>query len=366
MNNQIKTWIELNSEALNHNVKQFQQWLVAPTNIAGVMKANAYGHGQREIALLYENNALVKSICTINLSEAVDARKNGFTKPILIFGYLDGDVEDVVAYKVEVALYDLEIAKKLNAIGEKFKTTIIVQIKVDTGMSRLGLMPDEVDLFVKKITAYKNISIKGIFSHLSQADDKKTTHNQERLFQKFCNKNSITHIASSHAAITTKYKNYNQARIGIGLYGYLPYHHQKIQKMLKPVLSLKAKIVQIKRIKAGDRISYNGTFQAKTNMKIATISIGYAEGVDTRLSNKFFVIINQKKAPIVGTVCMNLTSVDISNIENCKIDQDVTVIGKERNLEVTLSDWSSITKTSVYEHLTRLGSFLPRIITNKK
>lgn len=365
-----QNWIELSASAVEHNASQFKEWLGRDTCIAAVIKSNAYGHGLVEIATLYEQCDNISALCVINLSEAVCIRKAHITKPIFVIGYLDASYDAIAQYDIQVVIYDFEIACQLNATGEKYKKNIDVHIKFDTGMSRLGIIASELDSFIKKLQTLPWISIVGIFSHLAESYNSNRTQQQESVFATLealklngtLSRNSITHISNSHGSLTIQHQKYNFARIGIGLYGYLQKHSPEIQNKLRPVLSLKSRILQIKPVTAGTLIGYDGMFQAPTDMTVAIIAIGYYEGIDARLSNCGFVIVNGQFAPIIGRVCMNLTIIDISHIPHCSVGQTITILGKEGNSSISAYDWSAITKASVYNHLTKLSAVLPRII----
>lgn len=366
----FQNWIELDAHAVEHNAQQFKQWLGATTQIAGVIKSNAYGHGLIEMATLYEQCDSIAALCVINLSEAICIRQNNIKKPILVIGYLDASYDAIAQYNIQVALYDLVTAQELNEIGKKYNRLIQVHIKFDTGMSRLGVVASELDNFINKLKTLSWIAVAGIFSHFAESYNRDRTHQQESVFDLVANlkakqilpQTAVSHISNSHGSLTINHKEYSFARIGIGLFGYLQKHSPEIQNKLKPVLSLKTKILQIKSVPAGALIGYDGMFQAPCDMTIAIIAIGYYEGIDARLSNCGSVIINQRLAPIVGRVCMNLTIVDITNIPDCKAGHIVTVLGKEGDISISAYDWSAISKASVYNHMTKLSAFIPKII----
>ncbi len=367
----LQNWIELSSSAVEHNALQFKQWLGSTTKIAGVIKSNAYGHGLIEMATLYEQCQHIAALCTINVSEAICIRQHGITKPIIAIGYIDTPYDAIPEYDIQVVVYDLVIALQLNEIGKKHHTIIKVHVKFDTGMSRLGIIANELDNFIKQLKTLPWISIVGIFSHFAESYNQDRTHDQESVFQiverlkadQILPHDSVAHISNSHGSLTTKHKKYGYARIGIGLYGYLQKHTPEMQSKLQPVLSLKTRILQIKSVSAGSLIGYDGMFQAPCDMIIATIAIGYYEGLDARLSNCGFVIINGCFAPIIGRVCMNLTIVDITHISHCVTGQVVTILGKEGTISISAYDWSAITKASAYNHLTKLSAVLPKIIS---
>lgn len=362
--NLLQNWIELSQSALESNALQFKRWLGPITKISGVVKSNAYGHGLLPIAELYQQCTNIASLSVINLSEALLLRQHGITKEILVIGYLDAPYEFIVQYAIQVVVYDYTIIEKLNETGKKYNQKIAVHIKFDTGMSRLGIVASELEAFIKRINLLPFLQLKGIFSHFSESYNIATTHQQESIFALAQERGLETHISNSHGSLTTKYKNYSFARIGIGLYGYLQRHDHTIQQLLQPILSLKTRILQIKQVTAGTFVGYDSTYQASTDMTIAILAIGYTEGLDARLSNIGSVIINGQFAPILGRVCMNLTIVDISAIEHCSVNQIVTVLGKEGNVSITAYDWSALTGTSAYNHLTKISNFVPKIIVD--
>jgi alanine racemase len=359
----LQNWVELSRSAIESNARQFQAWLGPITKISGVVKSNAYGHGLLPMATLYEQCDNIASLSVINLYEAVQLRLHGIKKPILVIGYLDADYNLIIKHGIEVVVYDLSVAKKLNEVGQQHNQKIVVHIKFDSGMSRLGIGASGLDDFINQLNGLPYISIKGIFSHFAESYITATTHQQESIFTQATTKGLQTHISNSHGSLTTLHKNYSFARIGIGLYGYLQRHSPEMQGMLQPVLSLKTRILQIKHVKAGSYIGYDSTYQASTDMTIAILAIGYTEGLDARLSNCGSIIINDQLAPIIGRICMNLTIVDISLIKNCTVGQVVTILGKEKNLSITAYDWSHITKASAYNHLTKISHSMIRIIT---
>ncbi len=365
-----QNWIELSASAVEHNATQLKQWLGAETKIAAVIKSNAYGHGLIEMAILYEQSKNITALCVINLSEAICIRQNNIKKPIFVISYLDASYDQIIKYDIQVVIYDLSIAHALNEIGKKHQKQILVHIKFDTGMSRLGITPSELKNFIIQLKKLEWISIAGIFSHLAESYNEARTRKQETVFQLISSlqadqllpKNIITHLSNSHGTLITNHKNYHFARIGIGLYGYVQNYATKIQNKLLPVLSLKTKILQIKSVPAETMIGYDQSFQAPTDMTIAILAIGYYEGIDARLSNCGKVIVNGQFAPIIGRICMNLTIVDITHISNCTTGQTVTIIGKEHSVSISIYDWSTFTKASVYNHLTKLSTTIPKII----
>lgn len=365
MNTQKASWIEINQSALHHNIKQFTQWLGPNTTIAGVVKSNAYGHGIKLIASLYDKHKDITHICVVTTSEGVMLRKSGIKKPIIVIGYCDTKIEDIVTYNLQMTIYNLNFAQELNQIAQKHDAIVTVHIKIDTGLSRLGIFPQEVQNFMHATIQMKSLSIGSLFSHFSQGENQKITHQQEDILMSINTQNIPLHAANSHASMTTKYKKYSIARIGLGLYGYLPGHDITIQKQLQPIMSLKTKIIHIKTIQQGQTIGYDQTFTAQKNMTIAIIPFGYFEGFNVRLSNKGHVIVNGQLAPICGRISMNLTVIDVSSISNCSEDTIVTILGAQQNQTYSAYDWAKITNSSPYELITKINQNIARYIVEK-
>ncbi|MGZ6255088.1 MAG: alanine racemase [Candidatus Chromulinivorax sp.] len=358
---QFQNWIELSSSALKNNITQFEQWVGPKAKIAAVIKSNAYGHGLVEMAKLYDQSESIAALCVINLTEALIIRKHNIKKPIIVIGYLDADYKLIVQNDIEVILYDLAIAQQLNEIGTIYKKQIKVHIKFDTGMHRLGLKKNEIAHFIAETEQLKNLAIVGIFTHLAQSYNPESTLEQENIFKIIKSFGYPVHCSNSHGILTIHHQ-YDFARIGIGLYGYLARAPQSMQDKLQPVLSLKTKVLQIKTIQKGDFVGYEKLFQAPADMTIATIAIGYYEGLDAKLSNCGFVIVNGQYAPIIGRVCMNLTIINISAILDCHVGQVVTVLGTDGKATISPYDWAKMTKASVYNHLVKISPNIPKII----
>lgn len=360
----LQNWIELSRSAVEHNVNQFAQWLGPNTALTAVIKSNGYGHGLVEMAQLYDRIDAIAALCTINLSEAITIRQHQIKKRIIVIGYIDADYTLLIDHQIETILYDIDTAKKLDQAAYAACSNIKVHIKIDTGMSRLGIFPEQLDDFLKQIATLQNLQVVGIFSHLAQGYDPVATKQQATLFTQAAPAKIAQHLANSHGSLMLVSKAYHYARIGIGLYGYLQKGTFAQQQQLQPVLSLKARILQIKDVPAGTSIGYDGLYKALQPMKIATIAIGYHEGLDARLAHGGYVLINDHRAHIIGRVCMNLTIIDISHIGECIPGTIVTVIGKNKKNSINMYDWSAISQATVYNHLTKLSADLVRLIVD--
>lgn len=366
-----RAWVEISLENLENNIKEIKKIIPENTEIIAVVKANAYGHGIVEISQKL-NEIGIQNFAVATLSEGITLRENNIKGNILILGYTDfKDLQYVVKYDLMQTIVDYEYAEKVNKM--QFDNKIKVHIKINTGMNRIGESYKNVGNLIK-IYQMQNLEILGTFSHLCVADslekeDIEFTENQISNFFK-CVDNikclgydtGKVHIQSSYGVLNYPNINCNFVRMGITMYGvYSSYGDKtKTQINLKPVLSLKAKITSVKTVGVGDSISYGRTFTANEEKKIATVSIGYADGYPRNLSNKNVkVLINGEYAEIVGRICMDQLCIDVSNIKNVKQGDIVTLIGEEA--EVTAETIAKHADTITNELLSRLGDRLGRI-----
>ncbi len=338
----MRTWIEIDQASFEHNVAQYKK-IIAPHNLAVVIKANAYGHGLSLIAQFAQNNPNIHSLCIATIKESLQVRKAGTTKPILMLSVLEGDPRDIIGQDVQLAVYDHASLSLLNDIGATNSYVFPVHIKVDTGLSRLGIAPEETMFFIQKALAMKNIKIKGLYSHCAESHREETTFTleQKNIFEKVITEVKKQHIdipyihfANSSATTLLDLPFCNLFRVGVGAFGLWPSPSNKKQTQkkycwfdLKPILSWKTAIRHIKHIKAGNFIGYDRTFQATQDMRIAILPIGYYDGYDFRLFNCASVMIHGKYAPIVGRISMNMSTVDVSHIPEAKVHDEVILMG---------------------------------------
>ena len=355
------TWIEINKSALEHNVNQYRLWLPKETGIAPVVKANAYGHGLTEIGMLHEQNKLITRLCVANTLEGIDLRKAGVTKPILVLGFINSDLQDIAQYDLDMIVSDLAIIKALNKLGEKNSKKINVHLKIDTGLSRLGILPAEFPVFTDMIKNSAFLNLQGICSHLIEASNQESVHLQEELLSPFYKEDIEMHTSNSHGSLVTKNK-YSFARIGAGIYGYLPEADPTLQSLLQPVLALKTRVIGLKEIPSGQTVGYGRTYTATQPTKLAILGMGYYEGIDPDLANTGRVLIRGQFAPIVGRVNMNYFTVDVTHIAQVKRHDVATVLGKDGNHSLSAYDWRIGAKKNVRIFLARLNNTIPKII----
>lgn len=355
------TWIEIDRLALEHNVSQYKSWIPSRTGIAPVIKANAYGHGLYQIGHLHDQNKDVTRLCVANSQEALMLRHYKIKKPILILSYVHPqDFNDVVMHNIDVVVGDMLTIKTLHHTAIKLQKKVNIHLKIDTGMSRFGILPDQVNIFLNEIKNLPGLHLQGIMSHLSSSNKPHIVHEQEQIFEPFRQDNVELHMTNSLGTLHCQYE-YDFTRIGIGLYGYLLINKPNYKRALKPVLSLKTLIVGIKQLHKGAHIGYQRIINVKKPTKIAVLGIGYFDGLTPDLMHIGYVIIHGKLAPILS-INMNLTTVDITNIPECTMHDIATILGQDGDAQITAYDWQILLNKNIRICFAALEASIPRII----
>lgn len=363
------SFLEVNLDYIYHNIKIFKKYLYTETKIMAMVKANSYGIGSIEVSKMLEN-INIDYLGVAYSNEGVLLRKKGINLPIIVLNPVENSCIDIINYNLEPGIYSLKILqffiKKIKEI--KYIKKFFIHIKIDSGMHRLGFEYNNLENLLTELSNNKHIYVKSIFSHLSDADVKnsKFTINQINKFENCYNKISIfigykpiKHILNSHGIIHYSNYQFDMVRIGIGMYGYI--NNIFVQKQLKNVITLKTQISQIIHVKKGETVGYNQNFYAKNNMSIATLAIGYADGLFRKLGNgNFYVLIKNKKAKIVGSICMDMMMVNINNI-SCHEGDEVIIYGNSNTLEKI----SKKCDTIPYEILTSISNRIKRIFIKK-
>ena len=369
-NKYYRVYAEINLDAIVKNVDNLMALTKENTGALAVVKADGYGHGDVAVAKAVAQKVTGYAVAT--LDEAVNLRENGVKKPILVLGYVDPYEFDIlVSHEITATVFDVETAQLLADAARVQKKQAHCHIKVDTGMRRIGLEPDENGLaIVKQITALKELSADGIFTHFAASDetDKTSAEHQFKLFTDFTGRLekegihfTYRHCANSAAVIDMPQVDLDMVRLGIAMYGMYPSDEVKKEKVeLFPALDLKSHITMVKEIPAGEKVSYGGTFTTTRTTKLATVSVGYGDGYPRALSSKGYVLVRGQKAPIVGRVCMDQMMVDVTDIENVTRADIVTLIGKDGDAEITVEEIAALAGTFNYEFVCDLGKRIPR------
>ena len=369
-NKYYRVYAEINLDAIVKNVDNLMALTKENTGALAVVKADGYGHGDVAVAQAVAQKVTGYAVAT--LDEAVNLRENGVKKPILVLGYVDPYEFDIlVSHEITATVFDVETAQLLADAARVQKKQAHCHIKVDTGMRRIGLEPDENGIaIVKQITALKELSADGIFTHFAASDetDKTSAEHQFKLFTDFTGRLekegihfTYRHCANSAAVIDMPQVDLDMVRLGIAMYGMYPSDEVKKEKVeLFPALDLKSHITMVKEIPAGDKVSYGGTFTTTRTTKLATVSVGYGDGYPRALSSKGYVLVRGQKAPIVGRVCMDQMMVDVTDIKNVTRADIVTLIGKDGDAEITVEEIAALAGTFNYEFVCDLGKRIPR------
>lgn len=369
-----RVFAKINMDAILSNMEQMNQNLKEGTKMLAVVKTDGYGHGSIPIAKLLQNKEYMFGFGVATVDEAMNLRNAGIKLPILILGYTFPDgYDDLAKEDIRPALFREDNLALLSEAAERNGKSIKVHIKVDTGMSRLGIRPDDSGLeFVKKVNETKGIEIEGIFTHFARADelDKTSANQQLSIFKNFIERIEselgivipIKHCSNSAGVIEMQDANMDVVRPGITIYGLTPSDEVDVDKLkLLPALSLYSHIVFIKELEAGREVSYGGTFVTERTMRVATIPVGYGDGYPRSLSNKGHVLIHGKKAPILGRVCMDQFMVDVTNIPEAKEDDLVTLVGQDKDECITAEIIGDLSGRFNYEFVCDLGKRIPRV-----
>ncbi len=364
-----RTWVEIDKNAVIHNYSKIRELVPKGCSVMAIVKADAYGHGASEIAGLLSDKADCFGVASAY--EAVELRKNGIENDILILGGTDKELfSQLIEYDIMPSIFDYNSALYLSeAAGDK---RVGCFIALDTGMSRIGFgdRQDGID-GIKKISELKNIDIKGIFSHFACADEKDKSDSLEQIsrFKRFCNKLDELGISvgkrclSNSAGIIELDAFFDMVRAGIVLYGIYPSKDvDKSKVLLRPVLSLKTRVELVKTVPAGTGVSYGHTYITEKETRIATLCAGYADGVPRMLSNNGDVLIRGKRASIIGRICMDQMTVDVTDIEGVTEGDIATVIGRDGDASISVDEVAEAAHTISYEILCAMSKpRLPRI-----
>lgn len=360
------TYIEVDLDAIAHNVRALKQHIGPHVILMAVVKANAYGHGAVEVArTALQHGAGRLAVARVN--EGVQLREAGITAPVLVMGYTaPGDIDRAVEHDLRLAIAEQSTAEILSARAAALGRTMQVHIKVDTGMGRFGLLPAEVVPFAHYLTSLPALVVEGIFSHFAVADQADKTYTRQQ-FQTFMDVNAalratgiaipIRHTANSAATLDLPEIHLDAVRTGIALYGLRPSDQVEPCIPLRPALTLKSHVGRVSILPAGSSISYGRTFITPRTMPVALIPVGYGDGYHRLHSNRGAVLINGKRAPIAGRVCMDQFVVDISQNGPVKVNDEVVLIGRQGDGCITAEEVASWAETINYEVVT---SLLPR------
>jgi alanine racemase len=364
------TYATIDLAALGRNLSGLQRRLHPDCTVMAVVKANAYGHGAVNVSRALVESGITR-LAVASLQEGMALRQAGITAHVLVLADLfDEHWKDLVAYRLTPVISDHRLLESLARVSKTIDAPLAVHLKVDTGMGRLGFSPTELEAAFDALPAWKGLRVEGLMTHLADSDGQDVGHTERQLelFNALLDQAKrrgitipIVHAANSAALIRFRHSHFSLVRPGLALYGYHTLPDGIHYSDLKPILSLRSKVMQIRKIKPGDSISYNRTFLAKRASTIAVLPIGYADGYSRRLSNTGAVLIKGRRAPIVGLVCMDMTMVDVTDIPSVQVGDAVTLIGADGDNAIWADDIARWTGTIPYEILCAIGPRISRV-----
>lgn len=367
-------WAEIDLRALKENIQSIRRLIGPRPEIMAIVKADAYGHGALETA----PSILAAGVTRLGVSlpeEGIALRKHGIKAPILVFTPLLAEqVAPICAYDMTASLTMLSSAEALSAEAKRRRKKIKVHIKVDTGMGRVGISPDETVSFIQQVLALPNLLVEGVYSHFATADEADLSFARQQLasFQQVLATLSekgielpISHIANSGGIINLPESHFNLVRAGIILYGLYPSAEVEKELLpLRPALRLKARVTQVKRVPPGAGISYGQIYHTSRETNIATLPIGYADGFSRLLSGKARVLIGGKPFPVVGRICMDQCMVETGDYP-VKVGEEAVLIGRQGEEEITADELAQLLGTINYEVICMISDRIPRVYFEK-
>jgi alanine racemase len=372
-------WVEIDATAIENNVREFRRRLGDGVLLGAVVKSNGYGHGMREVATA-SLRAGADWLCVNNVEEGVALRREGHGAPILVMGYVPLEAQEaVVEHRLQPVVYNLETLDRLETEAERRAIVVSVHLKVETGTNRQGVPEPLVPAFVRRIAGSRSLRLAGVSTHFANIEDT-TDHRfaEEQLaaFSRIAGAvrategRAIRHAACSAAVLLFNRTHFDLARIGISLYGIWPSRETYVSCLergkpsleLKPVLSWKSRIAQIKEVPEGGYVGYGCTWRATRPTRIAVLPIGYYEGYDRGLSGVAHVLVRGRRAPVRGRVCMNMTMVDVTDIPAASLEDEVVLLGAQGDERVSAEQLAQWCGTIPYEILSRIHPTLPRVV----
>jgi len=376
-------WVEINLDSIEHNIKELKSYAEDKTKFLAVVKADAYGHGATMTAPTLVASG-VDMFGVASVDEGIQLRQSGITAPILVLGSTpEWAFTSAAEHGIQVSIFAeshieacIETYNKLNKVVLAGNSVIHkkpqVQIKIDTGMNRIGLSYKEAPAFIKKVLDNKQIELKGIFSHLACAEclekNKIQVQKWKEMLGELGDIKVTKHLVNTSGLISYRDLHYDMVRAGIGIYGLMPDLNPYVSRKpnLKPSMSLKGRVIFLKEVAEENGVSYGHSFVTKNEAtKIATVPIGYADGVPRRLSNKIYGLINGKKVKQIGNITMDQMMFDVSEAGEVQTGDIITLIGNDGSESIFIDEWAKILDTINYELTCQLKVRLPRVYSRE-
>ncbi len=369
------TFCSIDLAALRWNFRQVRKKVGRKVKVLSVVKANGYGHGAPVVArALAACGSDGFGVATVE--EGVELREAGIRSPIVILaGFYPAQLDQFLRHRLIPVAIEPDGLRRLETLARKRGASLDFHLKIDTGMGRIGFPASELDSWLPELSGLKALRLAGVFSHFSHAEDVggSYTQNQVKILRAVVERlraagynSPLIHLANSAAVITLPGAYFNMVRPGLMLYGVYPSLAMAHRIALRPVLSWKTRVLQVKSLSKGSSISYGRTFVTKRESRIATLPVGYADGYHRLLSNRGAVLVRGQRAPVVGRVCMDLTMVDVTDIRGVKQGDEVVLLGKQGRNTISADEMAAWAETISYEILTSISARVPRVYRSLK
>ncbi len=360
----------IDTGALRFNYLQIKKLIAPETKVMAIVKANAYGHGDVDVATVFEEEGC-DFFGVATAGEGARLRNHGIKKPIVVLsGVFPNQIKALFDFGLTPVVFDLRTAALLNEFAVKDGPVKNVHVKIDTGMGRLGLRPFEAAAFFEEFRAFKHLRCEGLCSHFSSADDADMEFSikQLGLFKQTAEEvkglgfePEYLHMANSAAIVSHRQSHFNLVRPGLMLYGSYPAEHLRARIELRPAMQIKTRVLHVKTVPPGTPVGYGSRFVTSQESVIATLPIGYGDGFPRRLSNKGRAIVNGRQCPVVGTVCMDLTMCDVTGAQDVRAGDEAVLLGSQEATAITVEEMAILSGTISYEILCNIGQRVRRV-----
>lgn len=376
MNSYLRCYAEVSLEAIGHNIGEVKKRIAPEVRLMVVIKADAYGHGALAVSRYLEPKVDYFGVAT--LEEAIELREGGIRLPILVLGYTSpSQYADLIKYQIAQTIYSLDTAQKLNEEAEIQKKKAVVHIALDTGMTRIGFQAEESEADqIAEIKGLPNIELEGLYTHFSCADEQDKTYcdmqmvkydDMIQMLKKRGINIPIKHVCNSAGIMEFDNHRFDMVRCGIVTYGIYPSEEVEKNLDLRPALQWRSHVIHVKDVKPGLGVSYGATYLThKPITRIATVSIGYADGYPRALSSKGRVLIHGQYAPILGRVCMDQMMVEVSDIPDVQVEDVVTLVGTDGERTIPIEEVADPAARFNYEMLCNISKRVPRIYPDER
>ena len=364
------TWAEIDLDAVGHNVRELKRHIGRRVNLLVVVKANAYGHGAVQVArTVLENGASWLGVARVD--EGIQLRRTGLVCPVLVLGYASPwEAEQIVEHRLTPTVNTRQLALAVSSASLARGTITPVHVKVDTGLTRFGLLPGEAVDFVKSVVSLPGLDFEGLYTHFASADEPEKEYTLQQLAVLKGTSEALSaagvsvklhHAANSAATLDLLETHLDMVRCGIAVYGLYPSDSVSRDVELRPVMTLKSRVGRLREVPAGTSVSYGRTYRTSEPTRLALVPIGYADGVSRALSNRGHVLIRGKRVPIVGRVCMDNCVVNVQSLPEVRHDEEVVVIGRQGDQKISADEIAGMLGTINYEVTCGISARVPRV-----